>query len=295
MPYELLNTAQVTPHRLLAVLRLVAERENLTYDEVRDLVQPPDLVDSQHAADSVLDAGRLCGLIEEDSARTVRLLIPPQSVETPAAFRAFMQTRVLGVTDDLRPNYLFNLFSAWYIVQNAHVLAYTRSDFEMQFNAQMSVPDADRQFNTTKYSGWRQWAAFLGLGWLFRLPSARAEVLMPDPSARLLPILPRLLGEGGEMAPFGMFARRLADQCPELDGGTLFERCWSSCNPGVLRSNQLSLALSSALRVLHARGVLRLEEQADARENWRLAQAHGTVNAITHIGWGGNHVAATDL
>lgn len=289
MPYELLNSGQVTPHRLLALLRLVADRGTASADEILDLLQPRALVENQSAADNVLDAARQCGLVEEDAAHMLQLLIAPSQVETAAGFRLCMQSRVLGVRDDLRPNYLFNLFSAWYIVQNERVLTFSRMEFETRFNEQLFPRGNERQFNTTKFSSWLQWAAYLGLGWLMRLPTVRADMLMPDASVRLRPLLPKLLPEGGHTVPFGAFARALSEQCPELDGGLLFERSWQACYPGEPRGNRLSVALSTALRVLHDGGDVRLMTQADAGESWRLAPAQGYTDwTVTHIRRGGD-------
>lgn len=296
MPYELLNSAQVTPHRLRAMLRLIADQEAPLASEICDLMQPSALVDSQSAANSVLEAARMCALVEEEPTHALRLLIPPMQVETPEAFRLCMQRRVLGMADDLRPNYLFNLFAAWYVVQNESVLAFSRKEFETRFNEQVFPRDAERQFNTQKFAGWLQWAAYLGLGWLMRLGGVRAEMLMPDVSVRLRPLLPELLPETRRVVPFGEFARALAARCPELDGGVLFERCWQACHPEAPHGNRLSLALSTGLRVLHDGGTLRLIEQADARASWRLASAQGhPVQTVTHIQREGDNHAIHSL
>jgi hypothetical protein len=169
-------------------------------------------------------------------------------------------------------------------------------DFETRFNEQMFPRDDDRQFNTTKFTGWLQWAAYLGLGWLMRLGAVRASMLMPDVSARLQPLLPELLPDVPHTVPFGVFACSLASRCPELDGGMLFERCWLATYPGEPRGNRLSLALSTALRVLHDSGQVRLMSQADASESWRLAPAQGYPDqSVTHIQRGGDTRAANHL
>jgi hypothetical protein len=83
---------------------------------------------------------------------------------------------------------------------------------------------------------------------------------------------------------FGLFMERLADTCPELDGGRLFNHCWQASRGAEQRGNRMSLMLSTGLRSLHNTGVIKLSEQADALTIWRLYPAAGSsLQQVTHI------------
>lgn len=286
MPYELLNVAQVTPPRLHALVRLIASIGPSPRTKILDLLQPQILTDNQNSAENVLRAAKECQLVA-DVGGQVQLAVGREQVEAPTAFRLHLQRAVLGVTDESRPNYLFNLYTAWYFSQGDTVLTYSRGEFATQFNSDLSARDEDRVFNQQKFPGWLQWAAYLQLGWQMRQPGAgtRSEVLIPDVSARVESLLPELLDASARQpTPFGAFAKRLAAHCPELDGGKLFELCWQAARPGMSHGNRLSLALSTGLRVLDQAGVIELVNQADARDTWSLASAQGhELKALTHI------------
>lgn len=83
---------------------------------------------------------------------------------------------------------------------------------------------------------------------------------------------------------FGTFMDQLAEHCPELDGGVLFNRCWQASRGAEQRGNRLSLMLSNGLRVLHEAGAVQLDLVADAAIKWRLYPAVGhPVAQVSHI------------
>jgi hypothetical protein len=146
---------------------------------------------------------------------------------------------------------------------------------------QEALLEEGRLFNPTKLNGWLTWASFLGWGW--RMTVGGQELLMPDAHKRLKPILPQLLSDSEEI-PFSQFTHNIANLCPELDGGSLFEKCWQASRGVEVRGNQLSLMLSTALRSLHDNKLIKLIEYADATDMWQLypAQTH-PVQRVTHI------------
>ncbi len=284
MAFEILNSAPVTPPRLHALVRLAGRLREPTRADLFDLLQPtfalPKL-DNQNTVGDVFTAARSCGLLVEDE-RKVELLVEPQSVERLEDFRRHMQSVLLGVTDEGSDNYLLSLYSAWYVAQDDRVLRFVLKDFEVRFNSEIAPEAESRQFNTTKLNGWRNWAAFLGLGWPMTLGARR--LLAPDARGRLEPLLGLLLPEGERPIVLGAFMDPLAERCPELDGGLLFERCWQASRGSERRGNRLSLALSNGLRVLHDTGVIELFLQPDAATRWQLFPAVGhPVQYISHI------------
>ena len=302
MAYEIINAAQVTPHRLHAFVRLVVRLQDPPRQQLLDLLQPaallegtsPDETDigpdreKQSAAGEVYRAAFNCQLIceSDDRTRTVTLVGDPSGVESLESFRARMQKALFGVTDENVPNYLLNLYTAWYAAQNERVFNFGVTDFATRFNREM-YPGRDGQaFNTTKLNGWQDWAAFLGFGWRIRPTSGnRRELLVPDATDRIRPLLPELLPQRAQVVLYRVFAEALAQCCPELDNGALFKLCWVASHPGEVQGNAISLMLSTALRTLHQSGAIELRREADATELWHLYPAPGysLPGQITHI------------
>lgn len=285
MAFEILNNSVVTPPRLHAMVRLVSRLKAPTRQDLYDLLQPIDALpklETQEAAKGVYTAARSCSLLAEDERAIVILQVDARSVESLGDFRRHMQQRLLGVVDDSADNYLLNIYAAWYAVQDDRVFQFTPKDFETRFNSEI-FPDAEgRHFNATKFNGWRDWAIFLGLCWSMWF--AKSEVAVPDAHDRLEPLLPALLPDGETEVLFGSFMDMLAQHCPELDGGMLFNRCWQASRGSEQRGNRLSLMLSSGLRVLHDAGVIQLELVPDAAVKWQLypAPTH-PVPQVSHI------------
>ncbi|MBK8989773.1 MAG: hypothetical protein IPM39_27555 [Chloroflexi bacterium] len=288
---EIINNNQVTPHRLHALARLVSRLRTPSRDDFLEMLQPPDLVNSQEASKAVYNAATNFRVIVEDENGRVSLhpdIGKRKNIESTDGFRTFMQKRLTGIADENADNYLINFVTAWYAVQNERIFQYRKKDeISQNFNRDMDprgeeeLLEEGRLFNSTKLIGWLTWASFLGWGWTMTIGGK--ELLMPDAHKRLIPVLPLLLPDSKE-TPFSQFAERLADSCPELDGGSLFEKCWQSSRGAELRGNQLSLMLSTGLRSLHDNGKIRLIHYADSADEWQLypAQAH-PLQRVTHI------------
>jgi hypothetical protein len=288
MAYEILNNAVVTPHRLHAFVRLVSRTGKRNKQELLSLVQPGPLTTSQEAANEVFRAALVLGLIQEDAHKIVCLAVQPEQVEKIEAFRTCVRDALTGVVDDDRPNHLLNLFAAWYAAQGERIFRLARDEIDDAFNSEVYPRVEPRPFNTTKLGGWEEWARFVGWGWFLHAPHGRRPVLVPDAHERLRPLLPQLLPDNGREALFADFAAGLARTSPELDGGVLFERCWEATRPGQVRGNQLSLMLSTGLRVLQHVGSITLTRSRDAGEVWYLYPAEGqNLREVTHIGRGG--------
>lgn len=291
---ELINSGrQITPHRLHALVRLVSRLENPTQEDLLNFLQPPGLIENQKAAREVFKVAKQHNLITEnlDKGKTVSLhkdIDPSINIELVDEFRACMREKLLGINEDGEDNYLFNLFTAWYAVQNERVFGYTKKDIIIHFNTQLfpyeeiNEESEGRALSDVKLNAWLEWAAFLGFGWFMRLGTT--EILVPDAYDRLKAILPTLLPQTEEVVTFRDFSTRLTKTCPELDNGSLFEKCWQASRGAEIRGNQLSLMLSTGLRTLHYSGHIELIRQADASDIWRLYPAEGySIQEITHI------------
>lgn len=286
---EITNEGQAEKHRLQALVKLVEDLGPLDQNELLDLLQPRELGDSQDSqlsARTTLMVAKECQLVSVDENRTVKGLVERAQFEQMSAFQALMVHILLGVTEEEKSNYLFNLFSAWYAVQDEKVLfGLVETGYDGPFNDQVFPDVRPRPFNTTKFVAWRKWAVFLGLGWMMRLGGR--ELFVPDATRRLRPALAGIFG-GQTAMTFAQFMERLAYHCPELDGGSLFKYCWQASRGGEEKGNRVSLMLSTALRTMDGLGYLRLIYQADALENWQLCPAEGSkYQQVTHIEYRG--------
>lgn len=282
MAYEILNHLQVTPPRLHALLRLVPRLGSPTKPRIACLLQPSALNENQSSFEAVYEAARECGLIRETAGSRVELTMEPAPIESLEGFRISMRSAILGVTDEQRPNYLFNMYTAWYLAQDADVLRMSDVDFYGRFNSQIYPAARDRQFNEVKFRGWRQWAQFLGFGWRLR----DVRVLMPDATGRLDNVL-GVTVDVDRPTPLAAFLDRLGRQCPELDGGRLFTAAWGASHAGS-RGNAISLAVSTGLRVLETEKKVRLIREADAGDLWDLFPGQGRFSQerVTHVARG---------
>jgi hypothetical protein len=121
--------------------------------------------------------------------------------------------------------------------------------------------DDERSFNSTKLSAWKDWMAFLGLGWN-DLPGTTG--FLPDASRRIEEELSTLIPTDSRV-DVRSFLAAIAKALPYLDGGALFDQ---ACKE-VLTSppaGQLSRLLSHALRALNANAFIRCGMEGDARD-----------------------------
>lgn len=284
---EIINDARVEWRRLWALVRVVVELGAPTRQEIFDVLQPQTLVEksASTAASITYRVAIDAGLIRENEDKTISLEVASEKLADEGAFQDCMRDIILGVTEKHQSNYLFNLFSAWYAVQDTRVFYdISENKYFPQFNADMASSqetDDQRLFNDTKLNGWRKWATFLGLGWSMKFNGR--EIVVPDATKRLRAALPAIFQEDTYMS-FEHFVERVGRICPELDGGKLFTYCWQASRGSEIQGNKLSLMISTGLRTLDKLQTVRLEYRADALNIWQLCPALGSVHQhLTHI------------
>jgi hypothetical protein len=287
MGFEMIkDKLAITPHRLYAMVRLASGATGAGRDEFLGLLQPSAVNDNHETGYLVYRYARRYGLLEEEQnvAKRVRPTADCLSLTSLDAFRFYMQKVLLGVTSDAQDNFLLSLFTAWYAVQDHSVMTYSKADFEAKFH-QALYPKATERVLAEEpgISAWRTWAEFLGWGWALKLDGREEMRIVPDATLRLRPLLAGLLSEAGREVAMGDFMTGLAERCPELDGGVLFERCWEASRGGEVRGNRLSLMLSTALRVLHSSGEIEMAYRRDAGVTWTLFPAQSHTPQVTHI------------
>ncbi len=292
---EILNNGVITPQRLHALLKLVDTLRQPKHEDLISGLQPIVLFDDPNTkspADitgTMITTARNFGFIVEDSETQALSLAAdiPKNIENPAVYRRFLQQRFAGIAHENDDNFLMNLFVAWFAVQNERIFVPKQSErLSIRFNNELfpNEPSDEgdtrqtRAFNSTKFNGWRTWASFLGWVRIFG-----TDEVVPDASGRLDEVVSRVFQHKNWLS-FSEFMSDLSEICPELDGGSLYQRAWEASRATEPQGKQLSLMLSTALRTRHNLGVLELEMAADASDVWQLYPAQGMeLSRISHI------------
>jgi hypothetical protein len=148
--------------------------------------------------------------------------------------------------------------------------------------------DDEKVFNPTKLAAWKDWMAFLGLGWN-DLPGTNG--FLPDPSRRIAEELAGLVGSQSRVEG-QVFIAAISRSLPYLDGGALFGE---ACNTRGLHpaQGQISKLLSQALRMLDGDGVLKFDVVGDTKKGVSLSKdllsKHGFFSHL-EFPLGTNHV-----
>ena len=147
-------------------------------------------------------------------------------------------------------------------------------DVETRQRSQCTVPLV---VNDARWASFRRWARYLGL--------ARVGLhgrLIPDPTSAVADVLPTIMSRASDL-PVDTFLERLAVQIPVLDGG----RCHTEVLEQAIKADPrltapgdrpVSPVLAFALLRLGKRGVIRLDDRADAPSHRDVA---GRV--VTHV------------
>jgi hypothetical protein len=263
----------VTPTRVEALVDLLrSSRRKFTRGMLYRLFQPDELPalraeakDKYSQTKSTLKAAGELRLIElgEDPESPVNLLADCPSSKTTRTIVLEALDRHVLATVDIEP-YFAPFYS--YILYLGERGIVNRSGDEWSIAFERDVHGGERPsnpFNSSKWVGLHRWYAFSGLGWY-----DPKGTFQPIPSERLARQLPAIFGKERRLASDD-FMRRMAEHCPELDGGEIFTETNRNYQP---RDRICSLGLSHALIELHEDGVLRLECPRDAR-GWNIAAA----------------------
>lgn len=185
--------------------------------------------------------------------------VPDEFLSSYEGFRRFSVRRAFQNTYST-----FFRFTAWYLAQNNEIFSYTDAD-----NLAAKVDKELSYIHDEDIRGWRFWASFFGIGVLHNM------FLIPNMFLRLHDALKWDLSEEdplarGKSLPFSKFYSWLKQNCPEAVWGD--------------DKNQLCLALSNGLRLLHDRGLIELSYEPDSAGKWQLypMDAH-LINDVSNI------------
>lgn len=260
--------SEATPARvemLLDVVRSMTSRK-LDAATIKQLIQPPglpDLTSKSDQARSIIAAARELELIEEQPDGMIR---PVRIRDARSARAALVEALGEKVLRDGTVEPWFALFYAFLLGRDESAAAgpAAAASWETRFEREVfgGVTQPNR-FNETKYRGLRRWFRYAGLGW-----HDAEDRFHPNPYERVERQLAAVFGTTRDL-PIDRFLERLAETCPELDGGYLFLKA----NPAWNRAARtLSLGLSHALVDLHLDGVIVLNCPQDS-DGWSIASA----------------------
>jgi hypothetical protein len=132
--------------------------------------------------------------------------------------------------------------------------------------------------NDTRWAGFVDWAAFLGIGCKHR------GVLVLDPAFAVRSVLSAVF-RGTRDLPQELFLQRLAEALPVIDGGRYrvavekqMMRPWR-----IFRQHEVSPSLSAALLHLEVSEELRLETRADAPQRTLTGRGGGEFRKFSHV------------
>lgn len=167
--------------------------------------------------------------------------------------------------------------AAWILAQDPYELPDTFREIERLQNLQDVSP---RPFvNDTRWSGFVEWARFVGIG-----HSTHYSSFVLNPEFAVRSVLPGVFQEEREL-PQSEFLRRLQVALPVLDGGAYrvavegqITRNWTP-----LLSHQVSPPLSTALLVLEARRDLLLDQRSDATQCTFIGRGRRPFRQVSHF------------
>lgn len=246
-----------TPERVLAVCRM-AESRHISKAELQDLLTLSATGEKSIAEiNSSLDVAMIDLEMLELKDGRLYLTVSPDVIHSASAFRRHVASKVF-----VRKNSTFILFSKWVIARNDK-LAELGNWEGMAVQASKEVSSLSNVVGENAVTGWRFWAAFLGLGYL------NGTMLIPNMKIRLEDILayafPKDYTYGIPLSAKD-FTVWLSGKLSEAD-----------CSDG------LPLAVSAGLRTLHDLGLIRLETRRDT-ERVPLFYVDGDpFNEFSHI------------
>jgi hypothetical protein len=255
-----------TPTRVETLIELIRSDESHRWssDTLGQLLQPDTLRDvksSRPQATRMLRAAKELGLVKVTDAGNVVLTVRGDSRSTGELVCAALDEQVLGKTD-VEP-FFAPFYSFMLGLGKLAGVERPYAEWVKEFAVVYPPASGTNQFNKDKLTGLHRWFSYAGLGWY-----DPRNIFQCNPYERLRRRLPGIFASEREL-PAAVFITRLADCCPELDGGTIFREANPAYDPARRRC---TLGLGHALVELHLDRVLRLHCPPDS-DGWDIREA----------------------
>lgn len=246
-----------TPERVLSVCRLVAHQD-ITREEVYTAMTLGAKDDKGVAQirSSIGVALEELHLIETKDNK-LTLAVDPNVIETADSFRRYVSSVAFSKKDTT-----FYLFTKWLISQNEKI--FSLRTWEGLAKACGSEVGELSAINENAVLGWRFWAAFLGIGYLY------GTMMIPNMKIRLQDVFVTSFPGNfnyDESIRATDFIAWLENRLPEVD----------------MTTNRLPLALSSGLRTLHELNFIHLETWRDSNRIMLYPVDGDPLNDFSHI------------
>lgn len=238
--------------------------DGLKREVIYDLLQPVPLSGSvQETSRATLRAALQLGLVDEMQGFITLNSDYKKNKSVKENILRYADQKVLS---NLEVELYLALFYAYYIGLNKEVYQrsnFRREDWAIHFNRDVFNNELqDNPFNATKHTGLDRWFGYLGLGWYDSNDNFQA-----NPYERLLRSLPTIF-DGQSKLSGDQFMVKLANTCPELDGGEIFLKANQYRNYRI-EDKQCTLGLSHALVDLHEDKIIQLDCPIDSR-GWNI-------------------------
>jgi hypothetical protein len=136
--------------------------------------------------------------------------------------------------------------------------------------------------NDTRWSGFKDWASFLGIGWIQIFgPTSYLNI---DPTEALKPHLASIFGKSKEI-PQHEFIESVSNIFPFLDRGKYqkiaskrFRTPWRN-----LKNHEISPAITRALYNLKRQKMIQLHNRSDGRARTLLGNNFAKIEELTHV------------
>ena len=268
MPFDNRLTNMQTPGRVHALCKLLL-LDTYTQGKLMELMQP-DSADKEQVK-AVFRLARNGGLVSLDEENKVHLQVPEHDVKDHKRFERYIADLAVKNND-----YIFGRFTAWVMTRGEKALNETKEELsESFFNEVSRKYVSSNEYNKDNITGWMTWANYFGLGHtmdgkFIANPARRIQSKLENDCD-----LPR-----GEFIRFQPFMKWLGEKCPELDGGKLNREFNDQSS-----HQQLSFALSLALRTLHDLNIITLKNTRDIEDIWYLHEVptHEIPHQVTEI------------
>jgi hypothetical protein len=291
---SLLSDTNYSPQRIYALLRLLeAQDGQLGFDSIRIWLKPTMRGIEQKGSEEntnirqLLGATASLGLIESPSQNQYKLTgaVPP----TIERFADAVHERLVGLEMSHADSIVLEAYAAMVVLteaeQGSSWLDVNAKDRAAKINAAVRAPETDeddeekKRFNATKFSPWKRWMIFLGLG-----VSMPKSDFYPYPVQRLEREIGLLRADSTipKTLEVEAFLSKIAERMPYLDSGRLFLASVDRVRLPPL-GRRLTRVLSGTLRDLHDDRRLVLDAIGDAKETYALTQEPHAVKNIKAV------------
>ena len=264
---SVVTTWEAVPNRIETVVRYLSQRTSVSTSELYDVLSPPSLREARTVVSRVVDEASNLGLVRRDDEDRWSLAT---GIEARTDVRNHIRHTLLTpeLAEKAKQPWVAPAI-AWVLTRDVSEPLLVRENWRARVERDCtSAGNAFELVNEASCQQFAYWVVYLGFGWRLATGTreARAEVLMPDPSAALTSAL-RAIMEPGEALPVAEAISRVSTVCSVIEGGHARESVENQLVAERRRpAGQLSRSTSFALTRLTEQGVIELPPPpSDAR------------------------------